>query len=264
MLCRTCYHDLPSGSAYCLYCGARQGEGAPAGPAAPPPAAPPVVAPPPPVAGPNPWEELPRRGFFSALGETLQLSLFHPTAFFRRTTAPDRVGAALLYAVLLGTVSALVALLWQRALGSPLGMIEGGDKVLPLVESPSLAVTVLALPLGFAVWTVLLAGMLHVSLFFVGGARSGLSATFKAVAYSFSANAFFVFPVCGAPVGAVWFVVVNIVGLRELHRITTGRAVLAWVLPFILATCFAAAGAALLTALLGKFWLQLGGATLDV
>jgi hypothetical protein len=247
---------------YCLYCGARQGAEAPAGAGAPPPA--PPVAGPPPVAGRNPWEELPRRGFFPALGETLQLSLFHPTEFFRRTTAPDRVGAALLYAILVGTVSALVALLWQRSLGSPLEMIEGGGKVLPLVERQSLAVTVLALPLGFAAWTILLTGILHVSLFFVGGARAGLSATLKAVAYSFSANAFLVFPVCGAPIGVVWFVVLNIVGLRELHRISTGRAVLAWVLPFLLATCFAAVGAALLAALLGKFWLQLGGASFDV
>lgn len=268
MLCRTCYREVLAGSAFCPRCGARQAE-APPVPApslreTPPPAdAGLAAAPPVPAAGGNPWEELAARGFFPALGETLQQSIFHPAAFFRRTSPAGKVGSALVYAVLVGTLSAAVALLWQRVMGYHL-MGDGRERLLPLLNSRAWSATLLALPLGIALWNVILSAILHVSLFVVGGARAGYGATLKAVAYSYSAMAFTVFPFCGAPIGVVWFVVVNMIGLRELHKISAGRAFWAWFLPFLIASCLAVVGAALLGAALGKWWYQFGGGRFDV
>ena len=74
----------------------------------------------------NPWEKRAGRGPVAAFAETLQQTLFHPAAFFRGT-APDRgAGAALLYAVLVGTLSFAVAFLWQRALGDQISFDRGG------------------------------------------------------------------------------------------------------------------------------------------
>ena len=83
--------------------------------------------------------------------------------------------------------------------------------------------------------------MLHVSLAVLGGARGTYATTLKAVCYSSSATAFNVFPVCGAAIGAVWQVVVQVIGLRELHRTSTTRAFWAWFLPFVVATASPAA-----------------------
>ena len=120
------------------------------------------------------------------------------------------------------------------------------------------------LPLGVALGNLLWAAVLHVSLAVLGGARGGYGTTLKAVCYSSSATAFNVFPVCGAPVGAVWQVVVQVIGLRELHRTSTARAFWAWFLPFVVALCLA--GAVAFAAVLGlaRLWQEFGGGRFEV
>ena len=177
----------------------------------------------------------------AAFAETLQQTLFHPVAFFRGT-APDRgAGAALLYAVVVGTLSLGVAFLWQRALGSHY-LVES-SRGFP--EFPgnrlALAAVLVIIPAAVAFTCILGAAVQHVTLAVLGGARATYGATLKAVCYSSSALAFNVFPLCGTPVGAVWQVVIQVIGLRELHRTTTARAFWAWFLPIVVAGCLAGA-----------------------
>lgn len=259
MICRSCYRDVPPGAQFCPHCGARAaGPAAEAGPVVPAPVEP----------GPggwsNPWEHRGARNPVTAFAETLQQALFHPVAFFRGT-APDRgAGAALLYSVIVGTASIAVAFLWQRALGERFGWEVGGRYLGALDERPGLAGLTVFVPIGVAIGNILWAGVLHVSLAVLGGARGAYATTLKAVCYSSSASAFNVFPVCGAAVGAVWQAVVQVIGLRELHRTTTARAFWAWFLPFVVALCLA--GAVVAAAMLGlaSIWQQFGGGRFDV
>ena len=255
MICRSCYREVPSSGAYCPHCGARL-----SWPAAPAAAAPAV----PPPAWNNPWEQRGGRGPVAAFAETLQQALFHPTAFFQRTAPDSGAGSALLYAVIVGTLSLAVAFLWQRALGDRLAF-EFGGRHLRLFESrAALAGISVFLPIGVALGNLVWAGVLHVSLAVLGGGRGTYGTTLKAVCYSSSATAFNVFPVCGAAIGAVWQVIVQVIGLRELHRTSTTRAFWAWFLPFVVATCLA--GAVVLAAVLGlaKIWQELGGMKFEV
>jgi hypothetical protein len=212
----------------------------------------------------NPWEERAGRGPVAAFAETLQQSLFHPVAFYRGT-APDRgAGAAMLYAVLVGTLSIAVAFLWQRALGERIAGEFGGRYFDYFGRMPVLAGLSVFLPIGVALGTIIWAAVLHVSLAVLGGARGSYTTTLKAVCYSSSATAFNVFPVCGAAIGAVWQVVVQVIGMRELHRTSTARAFWAWFLPFVVATCLAAA--LVVAAMFGllKFWQEFSGGRFEV
>jgi hypothetical protein len=259
VICRTCYREIPPGGTFCRHCGARVAVAGPAPPAdLPSPAE---------AAGgswTNPWEERAGRGTVAAFAETLQQALFHPVAFFRGTR-PDRgAGAALLYAVLVGTLSIAVALLWQRALGDRFAFNRGG-RILDVFETPvAVAGVSVFLPVGVAIGNLVWAAVLHVSLAVLGGARGTYTTTLKAVCYSSSATAFNVFPVCGAAVGAVWQVVVQVIGLRELHRTSTTRAFWAWFLPFVVAVCLA--GVLVLMAVFGllKFWQAFGDGAFEV
>jgi len=152
-----------------------------------------------------------------------------------------------------------VAVLWQRALGGRLP-IEGGGRFLRLLDSrTALAGLSVFLPVGVALGNIVWAAALHVSLAVLGGARGTYGTTLKAVCYSSSATAFNVFPVCGAAVGAVWQVVVQVIGLRELHRTSTARAVWAWLLPFVVALCVGAAAALAAAFGMMRLWQEFGG-----
>lgn len=254
MICRSCYREIPPGGVYCLHCGVRIAAGDT-------PPAPEIALPDgrDDGAGKNPWENRAGRGPVAAFAETLQQTLFHPVSFFRGT-APDRgAGSALLYAVVVGTLSIVVAFLWQRALGDRIASEYSGGVLRFFENRTALAGVSVFLPLGVALGNLLWAAVLHVSLAVLGGARGTYTTTLKAVCYSSSATAFNVFPVCGAAVGALWQVIVQVIGLRELHRTTTGRAFWAWFLPFVLALCLA--GAVFFAALFGllKFWQEFGG-----
>ncbi len=259
MICRACYREIAPGGVYCPHCGARVATEAPA--------ASPIATNP---AGPeggtwtNPWEERAGRSAAAAFAETLQQALFHPVALFRGT-APDRgVGAALLYAVIVGTLSIAVAVLWERALGDRIHFGRG-DRVVHFFDNQAaLAGISLFIPIGVAIGNAVWAAVLHLSLAVLGGARGTYATTLKAVCYSSSATAFNVFPICGAVLGAVWQVVVQVIGLRELHRTSTARAFWAWFLPFVVAICLA--GAVIAAAMVGllKFWQEFGGGKFEV
>ena len=77
-------------------------------------------------------------------------------------------------------------------------------------------------------------GILHVFLLMVNGAKKGYEATFRVVAYSYSAYIFLVLPFCGQLISAVWIVVLYIIGLREAHEISGGKAAFAVFLPAII------------------------------
>jgi hypothetical protein len=259
VICRSCYREIFPGGVFCPHCGTRI---AVADPSATP--AIPVTAGRDGGSWDNPWEERGGRGPVAAFAETLQRTLFHPVAFFRGT-APDRgAGAALLYAVLVGTLSIAVAFLWQRALGERLAGEFGGRYFDTFGRMPIVAGVSAFLPIGVALGTVIWAAVLHVCLAVLGGARGTYTTTLKAVCYSSSATAFNVFPVCGAAIGAVWQVVVQVIGLRELHRTSTARAFWAWFLPFVVAICLAITLVFAATLGLLKFWQAFGDGKFEV
>jgi hypothetical protein len=259
MICAACYRDAPPGSAYCPRCGARLAADHAAAPAVSPEGS---------LSGTaqwtNPWEERGGRGAVGAFAETLQQTLFRPTALFRGTAPDTGAGAALWYAVIVGTFSVGVAVLWQHALGERFVWEVGGKHLDLLDHRSALAGLSLLLPVGIVLLNLVHAAFLHVALVILGGARGTYGTTLKAVCYSWSAMAFNVFPVCGAAVGTIWQVVVQVIGLRELHRTSTARAFWAWFLPFVVAFCLAGVmvGATLLG--LVRFWEQFVGARFEV
>jgi hypothetical protein len=76
-------------------------------------------------------------------------------------------------------------------------------------------------------------GILHVCLMIVRGNRKGFEATFRVIAYAMGTQIFGIIPFLGGAVGAIWALVIEIIGLRESHGISTGRAALAIFLPIL-------------------------------
>jgi hypothetical protein len=215
MLCQKCYRNIPPGAKACSYC------------------APPQEAAPPVEAESCAWEERETFGTFNAFGDTLQKSLFTPTKFFRGVSPVGGIGAAILYAVIVGTLSSAVAMMWHYATAYTTSVTVVSSWQIPPLAGYVWAAGLLLLPLLIVAATIIRGLILHLSLAVVGGGAGDLGSTLKVVSYAASASAFNVFPFVGSPIAFLWRVALTVIGLREVHRITTVRAFVAWLLPAI-------------------------------
>jgi hypothetical protein len=78
--------------------------------------------------------------------------------------------------------------------------------------------------------------LLHLFLMIVGGNKKGFQGTFRAICYTFSVFLFQIIPIIGGLIVLIYGLILTIIGVKEGHGITTGRATLAVFLPLILVT----------------------------
>ncbi|MFC1834309.1 YIP1 family protein [Thermodesulfobacteriota bacterium] len=173
-----------------------------------------------------PWEDQDELGFFEAIMRTIKETLFDSEGFFTRMPVRGGFVTPLLYALIVTTLGSMVSQLFGVAYPSPLM-----DKV--------------ALPANWPLWVGLLtpfvvfimvivwAVILHVSLFIVGGASDDLEATFRVSCYASTPELLNIIPVYGGVIGFAWRIYVTVIGIRTVHRTSTGKAIAAVVLPSI-------------------------------
>jgi hypothetical protein len=72
----------------------------------------------------------------------------------------------------------------------------------------------------------------------VGGATRGVGATFRVLCYALAPEILNVLPGCGSPLAGVGSLILTVIGFSAVHRISTGKAALAVLLPVVLCcTC---------------------------
>lgn len=111
---------------------------------------------------------------------------------------------------------------------------------------------IILLPVFLVIGLFIGSGIVHICLMIVGGANKSFEATFRVIAFSQgSTGPLQMVPVCGGLIACIWALVVNCIGISRAHETTTGRAVLAVLLPlivccggvFLIAMMFGALGA---------------------
>lgn len=217
------------------------------GPEAPPIAAPPVaaaqldvIAEPAPAtavaATGLPWENRDQLGFFNAWIQTIAMVLTRPAEAFAVMRREGGFLDPLLFAVIGGTIGAVVSFGFSMLLPM-LGMSFGGDGGLSALLGAgvgSIALMICA-PIFVILGTFIGAGIFHICLMLVGGANRSFETTFRVVAYGTgSANLLQIVPVCGGMIAFVWAVVLDVIGLARAHETDTGRALAAVLLPLLL------------------------------
>jgi hypothetical protein len=228
MFCPRCGKEIADDQVFCQYCGAGLKE----------PDAASVM----PSAGgrtKTPWENCEEAGFVGGLISTLKTALFSPSEFFRKMPVNGGLTDPLLYALIVGMVGMMFLYLWQILFKGvaqnfmPYGMTQaaGGAQAL---QGVGMAVLTFLTPFFVILGLFISSGILHVFLMMVKGARAGYEATFRVVAYGYSANIIFILPICGSFIGCIWALALTIIGLKEAHEISGGKAVLAVFLPVFL------------------------------
>jgi hypothetical protein len=186
----------------------------------------------------TPWERRSELGGVRAAFESTSLLCGRPSAFFAALRPDGGLGASLLYMVPLLCASAACTTVYQHLGWHPLGMSRYPLEQLPLVMLVSMAATALLGVVGL----FLGAGIDHLLLLLVGGARRGFETTARVDAYAAGAAAVLsAIPIVGIVVAGFWNVYLRIVGFSVAHGVGRGRAAAAVLLPIALCGCALAA-----------------------
>jgi hypothetical protein len=193
-------------------------------------------------AEPFPWPPADNESIPSAFVRTWRGAALRPGSFFAALPEHGSLGAALLYYLPLGILISAANALWEATSG---GLNPERDAVLGGGEITALSplVQFLLSPLILLLSLLLAAGVTHLLLRLFGGASRDFGFTTRLFAFAYSPQLLGVIPVIGTAIGFIWMVIVAIVGLREGHRTTTGRAAAAVLIPVVIGLLFVAAAA---------------------
>ena len=197
-----------------------------------------------------PWENKEQLGFFTAIWETLKGVLINPTQTFAEMRTEGGIGTPILYTIILGSLGGIIGIIWQGLI-STMSFMASQEIAKYAANVVYLALMAIFMPLIVSLGLFISSGIAHVCLIIVGGANKNFEATFRVFAYTNGSVALFqIVPFCGGIVTGIWGLVCNIIGLKEAHETTTGKAVLAILLPVIF-FIFCCGGALLLLMILG-------------
>ncbi|MBW2056444.1 MAG: YIP1 family protein [Deltaproteobacteria bacterium] len=187
-----------------------------------------------------PWEEMDDLGFLRALFGTIGEVLFHPSRFYSRMPIGKGLLHPLIFAIVMGVLGGLIGLVYEFLMMLLLGRIFQ-PQGLGNFGVPVLIASAIGLPLLTIIYVFVGSGILHVCLMIVRGNRKGFEATFRVVAYAMSTQILAVVPLLGGIAGTIWTPVIQIIGLRESHEISSGRAAFAIFLPLLVLLGFVVA-----------------------
>jgi hypothetical protein len=200
----------------------------------------------------TPWES--GEGFIGAFLKTTREALFSPSRFFKKVATGEGSWAPLIYGMISGIIGFGGAILWQWFFFSQWFSVQ---RFSGLPYSLYFIITI-ALPIMAAFSLLTESGVTHVCLMIVGGNKKGFQATFRAISYSFSGYLFGILPLIGSPIGGIYTLILTILGVREGHSISTGKAVLAVLLPVIVGIGLGILAAILIPLLLGMMGFSRG------
>jgi hypothetical protein len=189
--------------------------------------------------GSTPWEEMASLGIITAFFRTIKEVLFAPTEFFKKMPVSSGLAPPLFYGVILTFVAQLIAILLQFTLFNPMGSfpemegMEGMGEGFQLFQTTSIIISAILMPIMITIVLFIASAVFHICLLIVGAGKRGFEATFRVLAYAGSTQVFAILPVVGGIIIFFYNIVLCTIGFREAHRTTTGRALIAVLLPII-------------------------------
>jgi len=187
-------------------------------------------------------------GYFAGLYRVFSGVLFSPTQFFRAVREGTGIREAMIFGILTGSVGLMFRLFWEFYFQTPWFLM-----ITKLFQGASVNDIFMGMiifsPLIVFINILVVTAVVHISLSIMGGASKGFDSTMKVILYSNAASVFSFFPYLGDIVAFILTLIIIIVGLREVHETSNGRAVISLLLPVFFVLFLSAA---VLTYLAGK------------
>ncbi len=162
--------------------------------------------------------------------------LLEPSKTFDALKEEPLDGAIKYYICIAAIYSALFALLLGFA-GSLFGSMMGFGNLGMMMGAGAgigVAITFFVIFMIMAIAGAFIGGAIFHIFVYIAGGRKGMTQTIKAGMYGSTASLLFGWLPIINMIAVIWSLVTEIIGIRQLHEITTGRAILAMVLPLII------------------------------
>lgn len=194
------------------------------------------------------WPPPPGVPLLDAVTHAWKESVFAPRRFFPQLGRGQSLAPSLWYYIAVGLIVSGIGLFWQMVFPAAqpsylLARMSGT----PMPETHPLQDFLLA-PLVLMLSLFITAGVVHVMLLMLGGAKNGFATTIRVFCHAYGAQLAAILPFVGGVIGGIWMLALALIGLREAHDTTTARAAVAVLLPAFLLILFGILAALMLMA----------------
>ena len=198
------------------------------------------------------WENRSELGLWQAIYQTLKAVLFSPDDFFRKLKYTGGMREPLAFGLLTGSIGAMFGVFWQFLMMTggllPIADVITGQFAFGLI----FLVSIVFIPIAIVVAMYISSGIWHMFLLLLKGADHGFEGTFRVVSYSQSAQIVSLIPFLGGWVSAIWQLVIQIIGLKEIHETTYLKVILAFLIPVSVVVFLIISAIALFVVFLGQ------------
>ena len=160
--------------------------------------------------------------------------MFSPKKSYGAMPVGGGLREPLAFGLLTGSIGAMFTFFWQFVMASAGGVVPSGDLPLSMTSPLFFLLLIFLAPALTAIGLFIWSFIIHVLLLLVRGNANGFEATFRVIAYSQAAQVWCVIPLVGGLVGWCWRAVIQIIGLKEAHRISYGKIFAALLIPVAL------------------------------
>jgi len=162
-------------------------------------------------------------------------ALTSPASFFRGMTRSGDFVNPILYALICYEIYAVLAGIIGLLFGglASLGSGTAGEQAAGAATSVGGFIASVVLAPFFATLSLfVMAGIKHLLvMLIVGASNAGFEATLRVQSYTFATRVFWWIPILGALVGFFYGIYLSIVGIREAHATTMGKAAMVVLIP---------------------------------
>lgn len=188
--------------------------------------------------GEVPWEHLYQYGFFPGFFQTIKEVMLSPASFFANMRLGQGFNKPLIFYLLIAEVQALAQFFWQAA-GVVPQMQNKPESILEIGMTGMGSIMLLLIyPVILTIMLFLVSGLNHMCLLAVQAASKSFEGTFRVVSYSDAPMILALIPVIGPFAGMIWSLVCTFLGFKYMHRTTSGKVILAMLLPIIVLIMF--------------------------
>ena len=183
-----------------------------------------------------PWENRSEIGLWQAIYQTCRMALFSPETLFSSMGNRTGIWEPLAFGLLFGFIGTMFGFFWQFLFlsGEIVNYAQSFFGRFTFAVCLIFLVILIIIPFVIILSMFIVSGILHLLLLIVGGGARGFETTFRVVAYTQVAQIWGLIPFLGSFVGGIWQLVIQVIGLKEAHKTSYPRVIIAFLIPVVI------------------------------